>query len=189
MESLASCPFCKEILPGPAQLAHHIIEEHCEDEQKAGVSSNHFVGSELSPTIEIKAEEEDNENIESEISHAASLPRLPTTQELSQMFMSIKFEGKRGLKHACLLCDKMLVHKYSMKMHINLHLNRDIYMCSHCGKKFTRPSVYRNHLRVHTGERPFPCDKCDRKFADKSNCTAHKKKCKAKKVILAEESS
>uniref|UniRef100_A0A0K2T1G1 Zinc finger protein 62 homolog [Danio rerio] n=1 Tax=Lepeophtheirus salmonis TaxID=72036 RepID=A0A0K2T1G1_LEPSM len=186
------CSICKTQFENPKDLGTHILKQHCIDG-----STESFKNEESDEEMEeedpmlIMEDDDDvdksnNEWAESLNNHRFNniikdLPRSPTTDESNQQFM-IHRMSDYTTRYICLICCKAYTSRYNIRMHMNLHLGRNVHSCKFCGRFFAHKHVYESHLRTHTGEKPFPCNRCGRPFSDRSNCSAHQKKCRSFKT-------
>lgn len=69
-------------------------------------------------------------------------------------------------KHICPYCGKRFVTETSLKLHINIHTNRDTTqcICPVCGKTFHYKGGLFYHMKQHTNERKYKCEFCDKNF-------------------------
>ncbi|ODM91813.1 putative zinc finger protein, partial [Orchesella cincta] len=73
----------------------------------------------------------------------------------------------------CSVCSKEFPNSYSLRMHLNSHLNERSHSCLFCNKKFKSSSNLYTHYSTHINERPFSCKVCKKAFAFERNCTLH----------------
>ncbi|XP_055529700.1 zinc finger protein 628-like isoform X2 [Wyeomyia smithii] len=73
----------------------------------------------------------------------------------------------------CVICSRPFRNTYTLKRHMNLHTEQNLYTCEYCGKKFNDRSNWKIHLRAHTGESLLRCAVCFKTFISPSTLKYH----------------
>ena len=72
-------------------------------------------------------------------------------------------------------CLKTFCTKKGFDNHMNIHLGKKPYVCTHCDKAFTCNSHLLRHLMLHSGATPYKCQLCGNKFTQAGNLKIHLK--------------
>ncbi|XP_053684885.1 zinc finger protein 236-like isoform X2 [Sabethes cyaneus] len=73
----------------------------------------------------------------------------------------------------CVICSRPFRNTYTLKRHMNLHTEENLYTCEYCGKKFNDRSNWKIHLRAHTGDNLLRCAVCFKTFISPSTLKYH----------------
>lgn len=76
-------------------------------------------------------------------------------------------------KWKCPECDKLLMNRSSLSMHMKIHRPERQYECLECPQKFVQKINLANHLKIHSGEKPYSCTDCDKSFVGRSQLIRH----------------
>lgn len=108
-----------------------------------------------------------------------------------------------GEKMSCNICKQVYKNKFTLRIHMKMHVGSAPFLCSNCGREFFVHSSYtfhqkrcsmlekpfscqtcsyrtyeecklRYHETVHTGEKPFICEFCAMRFRMKSTLIRHR---------------
>ena len=78
-------------------------------------------------------------------------------------------------KFICALCLKTFGTKSKLKVHIDLHLNPDLFKCENCSKKFTTAGHLRKHKLLEIDPDMYKCKLCPKRFQHQSHLRDHVK--------------
>ena len=56
----------------------------------------------------------------------------------------------KGKKHICIVCDKVFISSYKLKIHIRRHTGERPFVCVQCNKSFPKECSLKRHTRCHT---------------------------------------
>lgn len=73
----------------------------------------------------------------------------------------------------CVICARPFRNTYTLKRHMNLHTEENLFTCEYCGKKFNDRSNWKIHLRAHTGDNLLRCAVCFKTFISPSTLKYH----------------
>ncbi|XP_058831446.1 zinc finger protein 574-like isoform X2 [Topomyia yanbarensis] len=73
----------------------------------------------------------------------------------------------------CVICCRPFRNTYTLKRHMNLHTEENLYTCEYCAKKFNDRSNWKIHLRAHTGDNLLRCAVCFKTFISPSTLKYH----------------
>lgn len=73
----------------------------------------------------------------------------------------------------CTICARPFRNSYTLRRHMNLHTEENLYTCEYCGKKFNDRSNWKIHLRAHTGDNLLRCVICFKTFISPSTLKYH----------------
>ncbi|XP_058459683.1 zinc finger protein Xfin-like isoform X2 [Malaya genurostris] len=73
----------------------------------------------------------------------------------------------------CVICCRPFRNTYTLKRHMNLHTEENLYTCEYCSKKFNDRSNWKIHLRAHTGDNLLRCAVCFKTFISPSTLKYH----------------
>ena len=85
------------------------------------------------------------------------------------------------MKVLCSMCP-IILEKDSLKAHMRLHKEIDLFSCEVCGKKFQVKKYLSIHIKIHE-KTSFPCEICESMFQSKNDLSAHIKVHKEKVVF------
>ncbi len=175
------CSLCARSFANARDLGKHILHDHAEedetDKSKEEASHNNNNGGMANWSTASAVATPIPAALRAIQAPATATPtRTPTAEELRQRFLFDRLSDS-SVRYTCLLCGKIYTSRYNIRMHLNMHTGRNVHTCEHCGRFFAHKHVFESHVRTHTGERPFACTRCGKAFGDRSNCTAHQKKC------------
>lgn len=75
--------------------------------------------------------------------------------------------------HSCPECHKIFRRKYLLKLHANVHLPSNTYVCNICNYRFETASQLNGHETEHKNIGTFKCPDCDRTFHKKAYLGSH----------------
>ncbi|XP_065082031.1 zinc finger protein 271-like isoform X2 [Ochlerotatus camptorhynchus] len=73
----------------------------------------------------------------------------------------------------CTICARPFRNSYTLRRHMNLHTEENLYTCEYCAKKFNDRSNWKIHLRAHTGDNLLRCLVCFKTFISPSTLKYH----------------
>ncbi|XP_062562489.1 zinc finger protein 791-like isoform X3 [Armigeres subalbatus] len=73
----------------------------------------------------------------------------------------------------CKVCSRPFRNSYTLRRHMNLHTEENLYTCEYCNKKFNDRSNWKIHLRAHTGDNLLRCAVCFKTFISPSTLKYH----------------
>ncbi|XP_055624980.1 zinc finger protein 26-like isoform X2 [Toxorhynchites rutilus septentrionalis] len=73
----------------------------------------------------------------------------------------------------CTICARPFRNTYTLRRHMNLHTEQNLFTCEYCGKKFNDRSNWKIHLRAHTGDNLLRCAVCFKTFISPSTLKYH----------------
>ncbi|XP_029731038.1 zinc finger protein 236 isoform X2 [Aedes albopictus] len=76
-------------------------------------------------------------------------------------------------RHECHICSRPFRNSYTLRRHMNLHTEENLYTCEYCNKKFNDRSNWKIHLRAHTGDNLLRCAVCFKTFISPSTLKYH----------------
>ena len=79
--------------------------------------------------------------------------------------------------HHCGLCGKGFSRKYNLKVHYQVHGEREKTKCTQCDKYFNRTSDVQRHIETAHLKVGFSCKICDKEFARKDATYRHLRRC------------
>ncbi|ODM92130.1 putative zinc finger protein [Orchesella cincta] len=91
----------------------------------------------------------------------------------STLKVHMKRQHNIGDEVKCSVCFKEFPNYYSLRIHLNSHLNERSHSCLFCNKKFKTSSNLYTHYPTHINERPVSCKVCKKSFAFKRSCNLH----------------
>ncbi|KAJ4425953.1 hypothetical protein ANN_27579 [Periplaneta americana] len=106
----------------------------------------------------------DNSNI-SDINHSSIRCNLCNAVFVAPHSVKVHFDihtDKNSFQ--CNVCGKYIFKLSDAKKHANLHTGGKPYHCNDCGKSFRKSWNFKIHTRMHAGERPFKCEVCGKCF-------------------------
>uniref|UniRef100_A0A182M5C6 Protein krueppel n=1 Tax=Anopheles culicifacies TaxID=139723 RepID=A0A182M5C6_9DIPT len=90
-----------------------------------------------------------------------------------QAMRSHSTEG--GGKFKCTVCHRSFRNAYTLRRHMNLHTETNLFPCEYCGKKFNDRSNWKIHQRTHTGDNLYTCLVCLKTFISPSTLKYHRR--------------
>lgn len=78
-----------------------------------------------------------------------------------------------GGRLECKICSRPFRNSYTLRRHMNLHTEENLYTCEYCNKKFNDRSNWKIHLRAHTGDNLLRCAVCFKTFISPSTLKYH----------------
>lgn len=73
----------------------------------------------------------------------------------------------------CTICSRPFRNSYTLRRHMNLHTEENLFTCEYCNKKFNDRSNWKIHLRAHTGDNLLRCAVCFKTFISPSTLKYH----------------
>uniref|UniRef100_A0A182W1R6 Protein krueppel n=1 Tax=Anopheles minimus TaxID=112268 RepID=A0A182W1R6_9DIPT len=80
-----------------------------------------------------------------------------------------------GGKFKCTVCHRSFRNAYTLRRHMNLHTETNLFPCEYCGKKFNDRSNWKIHQRTHTGDNLYTCLVCLKTFISPSTLKYHRR--------------
>ncbi|ERL90365.1 hypothetical protein D910_07714 [Dendroctonus ponderosae] len=80
------------------------------------------------------------------------------------------------LSYSCEICQKVILSRENLQIHIRAHNGERPFKCKVCGKAFHANKYLKQHSVVHTGEKRFVCKVCDKKFSQGGSLFVHTRK-------------
>ena len=83
-------------------------------------------------------------------------PPTPTLRADYNAEVELKFEElivREGKKYTCTVCNKSMMNKMNMRMHLEIHLTGISFDCSLCEKSFRKSSTRKQHMARHHSSR------------------------------------
>ena len=71
--------------------------------------------------------------------------------------------------YKCLICEKQLANKGSLKTHMRVHSDETPFQCDKCDKRFKLKPSLDCHQLVHTKEKMYECEICHQRFGDRKS--------------------
>lgn len=87
--------------------------------------------------------------------------------------MHIKTRSCGLQSRTCEICQKVLVDKTRLTIHMRTHSGQKPFQCTLCDKSFSQKRSLTEHHLVHEKTRRFKCDICDRSFVQKNHFKYH----------------
>lgn len=85
-------------------------------------------------------------------------------------------------RYQCEFCEKSLADRQTYKLHIRLHLQKNLKVCKFCSRGFAKQNHLDRHLATHA--KTFKCDYCSRKFLTSDEQKHHSETCSKKQQII-----
>jgi uncharacterized Zn-finger protein len=140
-----------------------------------------FKGIHLQVTLEASSDNQAQCEILTlmECCNVGHFQNLRTTRNADGQFVSLQMVSNPGNPvFACQICGKRFTRRYSLKVHMNLHMGKYILQCDICKKGFNTSYSLRGHMNtIHTGVKEFKCDWCGKEYGYKHHLKQHKKSC------------
>ncbi|KAM7362690.1 uncharacterized protein ACRADG_013268 [Cochliomyia hominivorax] len=76
---------------------------------------------------------------------------------------------------SCSFCGKLFHSKISLDQHIFSHIDDNTYKCNICNKSFKTFQCLDNHQIIHTDNKKFQCDFCEKTFRKKIQKITHER--------------
>ncbi|KAJ6641732.1 Transcription factor grauzone, partial [Pseudolycoriella hygida] len=76
----------------------------------------------------------------------------------------------------CSICSKVLINKFSLKIHMRYVHNEKWYPCTICDKTLRTRLSLKEHMAGHTGQDLYECAYCTKTFKSSANMYSHRKK-------------
>uniref|UniRef100_A0A182Q561 Protein krueppel n=1 Tax=Anopheles farauti TaxID=69004 RepID=A0A182Q561_9DIPT len=88
---------------------------------------------------------------------------------------TLRTNTEPGGKFECTICHRMFRNAYTLRRHMNLHTETNLFPCEYCGKKFNDRSNWKIHQRTHTGDNLYTCLVCLKTFISPSTLKYHRR--------------
>ena len=126
------------------------------NEQQNNVSEKH----ETTQNMIVKEKSREVEAIEANtppaLPNPSYRPPAPTLRADYNAEVELKFEElivREGKIYTCTVCNKSMMNKMNMRMHLEIHLTGISFDCSLCEKSFRKSSTRKQHMARHHSSR------------------------------------
>ncbi|XP_035898445.1 gastrula zinc finger protein xFG20-1-like isoform X2 [Anopheles stephensi] len=97
------------------------------------------------------------------------------TLEMAGLQQAMRNSAEGGGKFKCTVCHRTFRNAYTLRRHMNLHTETNLFPCEYCGKKFNDRSNWKIHQRTHTGDNLYTCLVCLKTFISPSTLKYHRR--------------
>ncbi|XP_050081392.1 gastrula zinc finger protein xFG20-1-like [Anopheles maculipalpis] len=97
------------------------------------------------------------------------------TLEMAGLQQAMRNNAEAGGKFKCTVCHRTFRNAYTLRRHMNLHTETNLFPCEYCGKKFNDRSNWKIHQRTHTGDNLYTCLVCLKTFISPSTLKYHRR--------------
>ncbi|XP_058169829.1 zinc finger protein 664-like [Anopheles ziemanni] len=167
--SKSQCMLCNRVLSKPSHLKRHMLTHSRDKRFKCTICSKSFGRLDiLSVHMLIHGEQRP-------YSCDICNKSFKRDEHLkTHLLRHHKSSNQIDRRRVCSTCCRVFATEANLKKHMEIHSEKESFICGDCGKQFINKYYYMAHCREHAKPaQSFPCSECGKSFKRKEYFTAH----------------